>query len=38
MDRYGNIPPYRETQAYVEKVLRKYLAELKAAGQLRQGT
>jgi soluble lytic murein transglycosylase-like protein len=30
VDKYGRIPPYRETQAYVEKVLRKYLAELKA--------
>lgn len=29
VDRYGNIPPYRETQQYVERVLRKYLAELK---------
>jgi len=28
VDRYKNIPPYRETQQYVEKVLRKYLAEL----------
>jgi soluble lytic murein transglycosylase-like protein len=28
VDRYKNIPPYRETQLYVEKVLRKYLAEL----------
>lgn len=29
VDRYGNVPPYRETRQYVEKVLRKYLAELK---------
>jgi soluble lytic murein transglycosylase-like protein len=28
VDRYKNIPPYRETQQYVEKVLRRYLAEL----------
>lgn len=28
VDRYGNIPPYRETREYVERVLRKYLAEL----------
>lgn len=28
VDKYKDIPPYRETQLYVEKVLRKYLAEL----------
>jgi soluble lytic murein transglycosylase-like protein len=28
VDRYGNVPPYRETRQYVERVLRKYLAEL----------
>jgi soluble lytic murein transglycosylase-like protein len=32
VDKYGRrIPPYRETQAYVEKVLRKYLAEMKSS-------
>jgi soluble lytic murein transglycosylase-like protein len=30
VDKYGRIPPYRETREYVEKVLRKYLAELEA--------
>lgn len=29
VDRYGSIPPYRETQAYVERVLRQYLQQLK---------
>jgi len=29
VDKYGNIPPYRETQQYVKKVLRKYLAEMR---------
>jgi soluble lytic murein transglycosylase-like protein len=29
VDKYKSIPPYRETQQYVEKVLRKYLAELR---------
>lgn len=28
VDRYKNIPPYRETQQYVDRVLRKYLSEL----------
>jgi soluble lytic murein transglycosylase-like protein len=28
VDRYGTIPPYRETQQYVERVLRRYLKEL----------
>lgn len=28
VDRYGTVPPYRETRQYVERVLRKYLAEL----------
>lgn len=30
VDRYGRVPPYRETRQYVEKVLRKYLSELQA--------
>jgi hypothetical protein len=29
VDKYDGIPPYRETQQYVERVLRKYLAQLK---------
>jgi soluble lytic murein transglycosylase-like protein len=28
VDRYKNIPPYRETQLYVEKVLKNYLSQL----------
>ena len=28
VDRHKNIPPYRETQAYVEKVLKNYLSQL----------
>ncbi|HYP13099.1 MAG TPA: lytic transglycosylase domain-containing protein, partial [Bryobacteraceae bacterium] len=31
VDKYKGIPPYRETQQYVEKVLRKYLAQVKAS-------
>jgi soluble lytic murein transglycosylase-like protein len=31
VDRYGTIPPYRETQQYVERVLRRYLKELEVA-------
>jgi soluble lytic murein transglycosylase-like protein len=30
VDKYDGIPPYRETQTYVEKVLRKYLAQIKS--------
>jgi soluble lytic murein transglycosylase-like protein len=29
VDRFKNIPPYRETEAYVEKVLKNYLSQLK---------
>lgn len=29
VDHYRNIPPFRETQAYVERVLRQYLLQLK---------
>ena len=29
VDRHKDVPPYRETQAYVEKVLKNYLAQLK---------
>ncbi|MEP6535018.1 MAG: lytic transglycosylase domain-containing protein [Bryobacteraceae bacterium] len=29
VDRHKNVPPYRETQVYVEKVLKNYLSQLK---------
>jgi soluble lytic murein transglycosylase-like protein len=29
VDKHGSIPPYRETQTYVDKVVRKYLQQLK---------
>jgi len=32
VQRYHGIPPYRETLAYVERVLRKYQQRLKASG------
>jgi soluble lytic murein transglycosylase-like protein len=38
VDKYRNIPPYRETQQYVERVLRRYLADLKASGQIHDTT
>ena len=31
VERYHGIPPYRETMAYVERVLRKYAKETKAS-------
>jgi soluble lytic murein transglycosylase-like protein len=31
VDKHGAIPPYAETQAYVEKVVRKYLQQLASA-------
>lgn len=34
VDKYGTVPPYRETQVYVERVLRKYLNELKSRKSL----
>ena len=34
VDKYGKrIPPYRETQQYVDKVVKRYMAELKASGR-----
>lgn len=36
VERYGTVPPYRETRQYVEKVLRKYLSELQASGSIRR--
>ena len=29
VDRYRNVPPYRETQAYVEKIINSYLKQVK---------
>jgi soluble lytic murein transglycosylase-like protein len=30
VDRHRNVPPYRETQAYVERVVKNYLKQLEA--------
>jgi hypothetical protein len=31
VERYRNIPPFRETQVYIERVLVRYQDELKHA-------
>jgi len=31
VDKHGDIPPYRETQAYVDRVVKKYLKQLASA-------
>ncbi len=33
VSRYGGVPPYRETQAYVEKVLERYWKQVNAQGR-----
>lgn len=38
VDRYGRIPPYAETRTYVDRVLRKYMLEMRSSGQLRPGS
>jgi soluble lytic murein transglycosylase-like protein len=29
VDRYGGVPPFRETQLYIDRVLREYARRLK---------
>jgi soluble lytic murein transglycosylase-like protein len=31
VDRYGTIPPYRETRQYVDRVVNRYLKSVQAA-------
>lgn len=38
VDKYGGVPPFRETQSYVERIDRYYRQYLKNHGQLRADT
>lgn len=38
VSRYGGVPPYRETQAYVEKVIERYWKQVNARAQASKPT